>query len=155
MSEWYYSKNNQQQGPVSEEQLKLLAASGQLQPSNLVWKEGMSQWAEARKMDGLFQTQDIANPPPLPAGVSYTTMKSGMGASAVQGHPGNSTGLIAAGYICGGLSLLIFPPAFGLAGIVCGIVNLVRGSTGHGIAQIVISVICTLFGMAIGAAMVQ
>ena len=27
MSEWHYSKNNQQQGPVSAEQLKQMAAS--------------------------------------------------------------------------------------------------------------------------------
>jgi hypothetical protein len=69
MSQWYYSKNNQQQGPVSPEQLKQLAVSGQLQPSDLVWKEGMGQWVEGRKIKGLFPAAPPANnlvPPPLP-----------------------------------------------------------------------------------------
>ena len=61
MSQWHYSKSGQQQGPVSSEQLKQLAASGQLQPSDLVWKEGMAQWAEARRMKGLFPAE--MNPP--------------------------------------------------------------------------------------------
>ena len=64
----------------------------------------------------------------------------------------SSTGLIIAGYICGFLSLLIIPPALGLAGTVIGIINLTKGSTGHGIAQILISVTCGLFGMIVGAA---
>jgi hypothetical protein len=59
MSEWHYSKNNQQQGPVSAEQLKQLAASGQLNPSDLVWKEGMGQWTEARKIKGLFPMKTV------------------------------------------------------------------------------------------------
>ena len=31
-TEWFFSKSGQQQGPVSTEQLKQLAASGQLHP---------------------------------------------------------------------------------------------------------------------------
>ncbi len=61
--QWYYSKNNKQQGPVSAEQLKQLAASGQLQPSDLVWKEGMGQWVEASRIKGLFVAPAA---PPLP-----------------------------------------------------------------------------------------
>jgi len=70
MSQWYYSKNGQRQGPVSSEQLRQLAASGQLQPSDSVWKEGMSQWTEAQRMKGLFPaapTADSHVPPPMPS----------------------------------------------------------------------------------------
>jgi len=63
------------------------------------------------------------------------------------------TGLIIAGYICAGISLLLCPPGFGLAGIVIGFINLARGAIGHGIAQIVISIGCALFGMILGAVM--
>ena len=42
--QWYYSKQGQRTGPVSEEQLKQLASSGQVQPTDLVWKQGMPQW---------------------------------------------------------------------------------------------------------------
>lgn len=71
MSQWYYAKNNQQQGPVSEEQLKQLVASGELQPSDLVWTEGMSQWAEARGMEWLFPAPTV--PPPLSPMLSTTS----------------------------------------------------------------------------------
>ena len=61
-------------------------------------------------------------------------------------------GLIIAGYVCGFLSLLLFPPALGLAGTVCGIVNLTKGRVGHGLAQIIISVTCGALGYIIGGA---
>lgn len=55
MSEqWYYTRNKQQQGPVSQEQLKQLAAAGQLQPTDMVWKEGLPQWVAANTLSGLF-----------------------------------------------------------------------------------------------------
>lgn len=41
---WYYSENNQQMGPVGEEELKSKARSGQLARTTLIWKEGMSDW---------------------------------------------------------------------------------------------------------------
>ena len=52
--------------PVAEEQLKQLATSGQLQPNDLVWHEGMSQWAEAGSVKGLFSTKTVVNPPSPP-----------------------------------------------------------------------------------------
>jgi hypothetical protein len=69
MSQWYYSKNNQQQGPVSPEQLKQLAVSGQLQPSDLVWKEGMSQRVEGRKIKGLFPAATVTPSPQSPPNI--------------------------------------------------------------------------------------
>jgi len=74
--QWYYSKGGQRQGPVGSEQLKTLAATGQIQASDLVWKEGMGQWVEARKVKGLVppaQATGSKEPPPLPfAGPSPT-----------------------------------------------------------------------------------
>lgn len=42
---WYYSTNNQQQGPVTEDQLVKLLQNLTISPNTLVWKEGMPQWA--------------------------------------------------------------------------------------------------------------
>jgi len=67
----------------------------------------------------------------------------------------SSKGLIVAGYACGAISLLFFPPGFALAGTVIGIMNLTKGQTGHGIAQVVISITCGIFGSLIGVAMMQ
>lgn len=44
---WYYEKDDQQNGPVSEGALLDLISRGELKPENLVWKEGMSDWARA------------------------------------------------------------------------------------------------------------
>lgn len=44
---WYFAQNNQQHGPVSEEELKFKIRSGILVGSSLVWKEGMSDWKPA------------------------------------------------------------------------------------------------------------
>lgn len=43
--EWFYEQNGAQHGPVSEESLKSLVEAGDLQDSNLVWREGMEDWA--------------------------------------------------------------------------------------------------------------
>ncbi len=42
--QWYYAKQNQQAGPVSDEQLQALVSDGTIGPDTLVWHEGMDQW---------------------------------------------------------------------------------------------------------------
>jgi len=71
-NEWYYSKSGQRFGPVSGQQLKELAAKGQLGAGDLVWKEGMAQWMPAKSITELFevgstaiQTQPATEPPPF------------------------------------------------------------------------------------------
>jgi Zn-dependent protease with chaperone function len=54
---WYYGDGDQRHGPVSTEELKGLATSGQLQPDDLVWKRGMAEWSPAGQIEGLFPTQ--------------------------------------------------------------------------------------------------
>jgi hypothetical protein len=62
-SQWWYTSGDVRKGPVSSEQLKGLAASGELSPSDLVWKESLQGWTPARKVKDLFPLQV---PPPLP-----------------------------------------------------------------------------------------
>src|SRR5262245_39945049 len=52
--EWYYTIQGQQMGPVSTTELQQLAAQRRLQPSDLVWKEGMAKWVPAANTQGLF-----------------------------------------------------------------------------------------------------
>ncbi len=60
---WYYLKNREQVGPVSEDQLAELVAQKQLVPTDLVWRQGMSSWASAGEaLPGLFSS----SAPPLP-----------------------------------------------------------------------------------------
>ncbi len=72
---WYYAKGNDEVGPVTAAQLKALAASGELNPDDLLWKEGMGDWKQASDVSGLFPKEDAPPPaespvvsPPLPAG---------------------------------------------------------------------------------------
>ena len=60
-------QRGQRQGPVAEEQLKQLAASGQLKPTDKVWKHGMAAWKAASAVEGLIPTTATAVPPPIPS----------------------------------------------------------------------------------------
>jgi hypothetical protein len=60
---WWYANGTQQQGPVSAQELKRLAAEGGLQPDALLWREGMAEWIAASSVRGLLP----AAAPPVPA----------------------------------------------------------------------------------------
>lgn len=69
-AEWYYSKEEEQFGPVSTDELKALAESGELLPTDLIWKEGVAEWTPAGKSKGLFPSTPAVSPvkkapPPL------------------------------------------------------------------------------------------
>ena len=51
---WYYFRNAQQLGSVSSSKLKDLAATGELQPTDLIWRYGMDEWMPANTIKGLF-----------------------------------------------------------------------------------------------------
>ena len=62
-NEWHFTLNGQPaDSPVSAAQLKQLAGAGQLQPTDMVWQEGMTAWAPASSIKGLFPPAKV--PPP-------------------------------------------------------------------------------------------
>src|SRR5262245_13512957 len=63
-TEWHYIRNEQPVGPVSWAQLRQLASSGQLQPTEMVWKAGMPAWAAASSINDLFPPPRAASSPP-------------------------------------------------------------------------------------------
>ena len=65
--EWYYSVDGDRQGPVSAADLKKLAEAGSLKATDLVWKDGMADWAQAKTVKGLFGGGSAANPTPARA----------------------------------------------------------------------------------------
>jgi len=63
--QWYYSKNGTQLGPVAQSELISKLASGEVSPSDLVWKDGMGDWIPASQVSEL----SVLRPPaPAPAG---------------------------------------------------------------------------------------
>ena len=58
-ADWFYSVGDTRQGPVTEDDLKALAADGRLKPSDLVWRDGMADWVEARTVPALFPAPKV------------------------------------------------------------------------------------------------
>ena len=67
---WFYADSNkQQQGPLPFDEIQRLASSGVIQPSTLIWKEGMTDWTAASEVQGVFQnpvTQTTGPPIQIP-----------------------------------------------------------------------------------------
>lgn len=61
--EWFYQRNGQKFGPFSPQALRQLALDGFLYPNDMVTKTGMTNWAPASKVNGLFQ---VSGSPPAP-----------------------------------------------------------------------------------------
>lgn len=65
--QWYYGQNGVQKGPVSVEVIRQLISGGHLKPDDLVWREGMANWAPASTMSELFApTVPAPQPQPQP-----------------------------------------------------------------------------------------
>lgn len=68
-NEWFYIVGDKdQQGPVSANDLKRLAESGELRPDDLVWQEGLPEWLPASRLKGMNfttppSTEPTASPP--------------------------------------------------------------------------------------------
>lgn len=85
-AEWHYAQNNVQKGPITFSQLKDLASSGRLRPTDLVWKVGMPNWIAARTVQGLFsiRTPSLTTPPQTAIKPSQA---SGMGTIVISRKP--------------------------------------------------------------------
>jgi hypothetical protein len=62
---WYTSRDGEQVGPITSQELKQKAASGEVSADDLVWKEGMAEWVPASKVPGL--SFEDAKPAPAPS----------------------------------------------------------------------------------------
>jgi hypothetical protein len=62
-TEWFYSHDGDRRGPVSEAEIKALAADGRLHADDLVWRAGMEAWMAAAQVPGLLPP---GSPPPIP-----------------------------------------------------------------------------------------
>lgn len=62
-AEWHYSKDGKKTGPISAQQLKSLADSGELLPHDLICKDGMAEWKPAKNVKGLFVAVSVVESP--------------------------------------------------------------------------------------------
>ena len=64
---WYFADGDEERGPVTEAQIRALIGTGNLKSDDLVWKEGMEDWAPAGEVPGLFNKEPAAPPVDSPA----------------------------------------------------------------------------------------
>jgi hypothetical protein len=62
---WFYANSGQQSGPVNDAELERLVREGVIQPTTLVWREGMAEWQPLNAAHRL--------PPPVPAALAGST----------------------------------------------------------------------------------
>ncbi len=60
---WHWSREGEEFGPVSSDEIRALARSGRLRPHDLLWREGLTEWVSARKVKGLFSGAPPAGAP--------------------------------------------------------------------------------------------
>lgn len=65
--EWYLARDGQQHGPVTDVELKKIIELGYLKPTDLVWRQGMSEWAMAESVLDLRSAPAPQAPRPQPA----------------------------------------------------------------------------------------
>ena len=125
---YFVGKNGQQTGPFSVEQLREMAASGQLNGTDLVWREGMAEWQPASTLPGVFQ--GAASAADLPAGnaapLVQATVLPPLSGAPVGPRP---NGMALTGMILGIVSVTVglcccygFP--FNIAGIVFSVIGM-------------------------------
>jgi eukaryotic-like serine/threonine-protein kinase len=56
---WYYARDNKKVGPLTWKQLRHLAATGLLTPSDMLLRDGESEWQPANKLPDLFRSRTI------------------------------------------------------------------------------------------------
>ncbi len=61
---WFIYKENNQLGPFSREELHLQADAGELKAEDLVWSEGMPEWAKAGDLAEIFPKAETSPLPP-------------------------------------------------------------------------------------------
>ena len=111
MAQWYYGSSAGQHGPVDENELRAMIASGGVGPQTLVWREGMSDWMP------LQNVPDFGIQQPAPYLPQY-----GGPPGYYPGAPVPNSGLAIASMVCGiaGYLTCYFVGILGIPAVICG-----------------------------------
>ena len=82
---WYFTHEDLKSGPFSDQQLRDLADTGQILPTDTVWKNAMEQGVLASKVKNLFSP---AEPAATPAATAMPITKVHPAAPASPPNPG-------------------------------------------------------------------
>ena len=69
---WYVVKNGNRRGPFTSAQVRQMVATGELKPTDMLWKDGMANWIQASSVTELFAAiQPDDGMPPRRSRVSF------------------------------------------------------------------------------------
>lgn len=116
MAQWYYGLNGQQNGPVEDDEIRAMLASGMINGQTIIWRDGMEEWLPILQVPE-WASQVVYQAPTAP------------GPSAVPGYgplpvvPNN--GMAIASMVCGISSLVLLFSCFvgilaGIPAVICG-----------------------------------
>lgn len=112
MSQWYYGSSAGQHGPVDENELRAMIASGGVGPQTLVWRDGMRDWVPLQTVPEFGMQQQVA-----PYHAPY-----GGPPGYYPGAPVPNSGLAIASMVCGiaGYLTCYFVGILGIPAVICG-----------------------------------
>jgi hypothetical protein len=69
--EIYISRSGERYGPFSLAEVQADIDAGNIQPTDLAWHDGVTDWAEVWQLDGITLPKRRVPPPPPPARAAY------------------------------------------------------------------------------------
>jgi hypothetical protein len=149
--QWYYSKNSNQLGPVSLDEIRFKLASGEITGTDMVWKEGMQNWSSIASVGELAV---------LPQNIQTGMQSDGASPYSPPGVQGGTyyyapptSGLAITSMVCGILGLVTCLMLPGIPAVICGHMALNRmadpsvrlGGRGMAIAGLIMGYLSLLF----------
>lgn len=148
---WFYEQDGRERGPVSEERMRELIRTGDLEPRDMVWAAGMRSWTPARDQ---FSFPSRRRDEDYDDGYDDDYDDRDL---RIRRRPENSNSVCSLlSCIFGGIAFLLCPPIFGLAGLILGIIGVCQEKNkALATVGIVLSAVGMVFGMILGAMLSQ
>jgi hypothetical protein len=158
--EWFYGKAGQQFGPVPESTLRAMLQRGELTPQDLVWRNGLAQWAPIEQVLPLAAPAPFA-PAPIPGPNPWQSQPASPYGTAAPnplnyGTPIDSGStqktLAILAIVFGSLGFICCPIIFGVGGIVCGAIAVNKPGPHGQLAKVglIIAIVGTVLGVILG-----
>ena len=130
MADWFYGKEGSQHGPISELEISTLVASGQIDATTVIWREGMTDWLPVNQVPE-FQSATTGGQMPAVGAVGtnpYNSPQTYAGQTPYTGVPVPTDTLSIVSLVCGILAILAscmyIGVIFGIPAVICGHMSL-------------------------------
>jgi hypothetical protein len=148
MKQWHYVLSGEQKGPIPEDQLVALLASGELARDTLVWAPDMENWTPAGDVQALSPRPGM--PPELPSATEPPAPKPESKAlSVLASIAAAAIGFFAVRLLPFDMTIRFMAGAF--AGCLCGLIPyfIAKNRSNLKLAKLALG-ICTLSGLLLG-----